>query len=186
VAVERRVEALSQPDPDVATLRAAAAALGAQIETQASEASEGRARAYLGSVGIDVSNSPRSTADAGGNIIVMAQPTDNAATLAAKTKLANATVKYDDLNSRLRAARIDLDAAQAAFKYKYSIITPPEVPRDPKKPGPTLIALIGLLAAALMYYLVPAIADLASGRIIASWQTRKLGIALLGEIDDGP
>jgi len=59
-----------------------------------------------------------------------AQAELNAATLAAKTKLTNATVKYDDLSSRLRAARIDLDAAQAAFKYKYSIITPPDPMAD--------------------------------------------------------
>ena len=37
--------------------------------------------------------------------------------------------KYDTLLDRMNSARIELDTARAAFKYRYSIVRPPQLPK---------------------------------------------------------
>ena len=183
VALERRIESLSQPSAEVVQLKAEAAAL----ETQLSEVSDltvGRARSYLAQVGAPApAQSGRRDAGSGESIVVMTEQVDDAPTLNAKAKLAKATDKYDELRSNLRTAKMELDAAEAAFKYKYTIMVPADVPRKAKSPPPALFGAAGILFGLLLYFLLPAAADLASGRILASWQVRKLGIDVLGEID---
>src|SRR5206468_1114555 len=43
--------------------------------------------------------------------------------------------KYNSLLDRIDSARIELDTARAAFKYRYNVIKPPQVPRKPIKPN---------------------------------------------------
>jgi hypothetical protein len=105
-------------------------------------------------------------------------PTDDAATLAAKAKIQDAITRYSDLRASLRSAQVELDVAQAAFKYKYSVITPAEVPEKPKVPSPGLIAVLGLLAALLMAFATPAVVDLASAWVARVWRKSKLDTPL--------
>ncbi|MBK8410146.1 MAG: hypothetical protein IPL19_19490 [Sandaracinaceae bacterium] len=177
VALERRLEIAKNPHEDVMALKQQVQQLEAEL-----------ANASPPSPHVDpaprVPDSVEHDAGTGSApIVVVARPDDDAETSLAKQKLTNATLKYDDLQSRLRAARIELDVAEAAFKYKYAILTPPEVPRDPKKPSATVIGVAGFIGALLFYFLIPAVLDLLSGRFIAAWQAKKLGIPLLGEVD---
>lgn len=179
VALERRLEIAKNPHEDVTALKQQVQQLEAEL-----------ANASPPSPHVDptprVPDNGEHDAGAGtssGPIVVVARPDDDAETSLAKQKLTNATLKYDDLQSRLRAARIELDVAEAAFKYKYAILTPPEVPRDPKKPSAAVIGIAGFVGALLFYFLIPAVLDLLSGRFIAAWQAKKLGIPLLGEVD---
>lgn len=175
VALERRLELAKNPAEEVASLKQ-------QVQQLEAELADATPAPHA-----DPAHPPESgERDAGAPsapIVVVARPDDDAETTMAKQRLTNATLKVDELQSRLRAARIELDVAEAAFKYKYTILTPPEVPRDPKKPAPWLIAVVGFVAAFLFYFIVPAALDLFSGRLLAAWQAKRLGIPLLGEID---
>lgn len=177
VALERRLEIAKQPSEEVAALRAQAAQIEAELADVAPAPYDPGAR------GPDSHERDAGAPSASGPIVVVSRPDDDAETSMAKQKLTNALLKCDELQSRLRGARIELDVAEAAFKYKYSILTPAEVPRAPKKPSAAVIAIAGVAVAFILYFLIPAVLDLFSGRFIASWQAKKLGIPLLGELD---
>jgi uncharacterized protein involved in exopolysaccharide biosynthesis len=101
----------------------------------------------------------------------------------AKARLQVATRRYEDLMDRIDSARIELDTAQAAFKYRYNVVEPPELPREVARPNAVMIALGGILLGALLAFFVAAAGDLASGRFVEAWQVRrKLSIPLLAEI----
>src|SRR5207253_56188 len=63
--------------------------------------------------------------------------------------------KYQDLMGRLDAARIELDTARAAFKYRYGVVRPAQIPKNADKPKAAVLLgggfvaglLLGLLAA---------------------------------------
>jgi hypothetical protein len=110
------------------------------------------------------------------------QPNEDPALTVARLKLQNATQKYDEIIARIESAKIELDVARAAFKYRFSILRPPEVPERPDRPKPALVALAGLVAAFLLCFGIAATVDLFRGRFVEPWQVkRKLGIPLLGE-----
>jgi uncharacterized protein involved in exopolysaccharide biosynthesis len=101
----------------------------------------------------------------------------------ARTRLRFAMEKYDVLLERIESARIELDTARAAFKYRYGIIRPPTFPRRPEKPKVPLVFAAGVIAALALGTLAAALADLRSGKILESWQmSRTLGLPVLGQI----
>jgi len=101
----------------------------------------------------------------------------------ARTRLRFAMEKYDVLLSRIDNARIELDTARAAFKYRYSIVRPALVPKRPVKPNVPLVAAATVLAAAILSVLAAVLADYRSGRLLEPWQVeRLLGLQLLGEL----
>ena len=95
-----------------------------------------------------------------------------------------AGLKYDDLLGRLEAARIELDTARAAFKYRYSVVTPPEVPKQATKPNVPMTAIAGLVGGLLLALLVSVLSDIRSGKFLEEWQIqRELGLPVLAEVD---
>jgi uncharacterized protein involved in exopolysaccharide biosynthesis len=91
--------------------------------------------------------------------------------------------KYDTLLDRLNSARIELDTARAAFKYRYTIVRPPQLPKRPVKPKVPFVLGAGVLAATVLAVIAAALADLRSGRILETWQVeRALGLEVLGEL----
>jgi uncharacterized protein involved in exopolysaccharide biosynthesis len=187
VALARQVDALSQPSAEETRLRADVAALENQL-SEASDVSVGRAKTYLATVqgpatGGHGGSHGRGDGGAQSIVVMTDQPSDNGPTIAAKDKLSKLTQRYDELRATLRSAKIELDVAEAAFKYKYTIMTPAELPKKSKSPPQFVFALAGILAGLALFFGVPAGLDLASGRILASWQVRKLGVDILGEID---
>lgn len=102
----------------------------------------------------------------------------------AKAKLAVATRKYEDLMDRIDSARIELQTAQAAFKYRYVVVDPPEIPQKATRPAPLLLLLGGLVLSTVLALFVTAAKDLAGGRFVEAWQVRrKLSLPVLAEID---
>jgi uncharacterized protein involved in exopolysaccharide biosynthesis len=94
-------------------------------------------------------------------------------------------IQSEQMSMRVSAAQIELDAARAAFKYKYNIIWPPQLPTEPVSPNPKKIFTGGLLAALVLALLAGAAPDLLRGRILESWQVeRQLGLPILGRIDE--
>jgi len=90
---------------------------------------------------------------------------------------------YEELIERIEAARIELDTTRAAFKYRYSIVTPPEIPKKPEK-APFTVLLGGIIAAFFLSMFSCAVFDVLSGRILEAWQIPQyLGLPVLAELD---
>ena len=101
----------------------------------------------------------------------------------ARSRLKIALDNYQDLLDRLSGARIELQTARAAFKYRYSVLTPPQVPSKPIKPNPPLLIGLGLLLGACLAVAAPLLLDVARGRVLERWQIRSaLGLDVLGEV----
>ncbi|HET9451190.1 MAG TPA: hypothetical protein VFO83_09925, partial [Aggregicoccus sp.] len=101
----------------------------------------------------------------------------------AQSRLRIATNKYEELLDRIDAARIELDTARAAFKYRYSVIDPAQVPKKALSPKPALLILGGILGGLALALCCAILADLRSRRLLERWQVeRTLGLPVLGEL----
>jgi hypothetical protein len=101
----------------------------------------------------------------------------------AKSRLKIATANYEEMLDRLEGARIELETARAAFKYRYTVISPPQFPRRPISPNVPLLAVGGLIMAAFLALFVVTALDIVGGRIVEAWQAdRLLGLPVLGEV----
>ncbi len=174
IALEATIKEASEDGLELSALKREESAFAAELERLPKE--ERRPVATVRRV----SNVPGT-----GAVIVNAQPREDTPELAAaKDELEAATRKYEDLLDRIDAARIELHTAEAAFKYRYSVIEPAEVPKKAKKPKLQILLAGGLFLSLFMAIFAAAARDLLSGRFIESWQVkRKLGLAILGELD---
>ncbi|MGB8932618.1 MAG: lipopolysaccharide biosynthesis protein [Anaeromyxobacteraceae bacterium] len=92
-------------------------------------------------------------------------------------------LQYESLAQQLQTAQVERDAARAAFKFRYNVIWPPHLPREPVSPDPLKIFPLGLLASLLIAIGGAAAPDLLRGRIVQRWQIeQQLGLEVLGEI----
>jgi len=99
-------------------------------------------------------------------------------------RVRDARFQYQQIVERVNAAQLELDAVRAAFKYRYNVIWPPQLPKDPVSPNPTKILGAGFLAALFFAVLAAAAPDLRSGRILQRWQVeRGLGLPILAELE---
>ncbi len=109
-------------------------------------------------------------------------PEETSAELA-RTRLRFAMAKYDSLLERIDSAKIELDTARAAFKYRYSTIRPPLFPKHPSKPNIPLVLAAGLMVAVLSMFGAASLADLHSRRVLEPWQIeRLLQLPILGAL----
>jgi uncharacterized protein involved in exopolysaccharide biosynthesis len=94
-----------------------------------------------------------------------------------------ALATYNSFLDRIEAARLELDSARAAFKYRYTIITPAQRPRGPIKPKPPMVVGASLIAGLALALLSTTLVDLRSRKLLESWQIeRKLKVPLMGEV----
>ncbi len=101
----------------------------------------------------------------------------------AKARLRFAMNKYDSLMERLDAARIELDTARAAFKYRYITIRPAELPKHPVRPKVPLVLALGALGALLAAAVMSVLVDVRSRKLVEEWQIgRQLGLPVLGAL----
>ncbi|MDF2692715.1 MAG: Chain length determinant protein [Labilithrix sp.] len=73
------------------------------------------------------------------------------------------TRKYTDLVNQLDAARIEMKTAEAAFKNRYKVVHPAEIPAGPKRPVGLIAIAIGVLSTIAAVLAVAALADRFSG-----------------------
>ncbi len=92
----------------------------------------------------------------------------------ARTRLRFAMEKYDALMERIDSARIELDTARAAFKYRYNVIRPPMFPKQALKPKMPIILGGGVFASLVLALFAATVADFRSGRVLETWQVEKL------------
>jgi uncharacterized protein involved in exopolysaccharide biosynthesis len=101
----------------------------------------------------------------------------------AKSRLKMATGDYEDMLQRLEAARIELQTARAAFKYRYTVVTPPQFPTRAAKPRLPILIVGGCLLAVLLATFVGGVLDLGSGRLMEKWQiSRRLRLPIIAQV----
>jgi uncharacterized protein involved in exopolysaccharide biosynthesis len=101
----------------------------------------------------------------------------------ARSKLKIATTNYEDMLDRLEAAKIELETARAAFKYRYTVISPAQLPTRAHTPNVPLLLVGGLVCAALAAVFAATARDVFGGLVVEPWQIdRQLGLPLLGEV----
>jgi hypothetical protein len=101
----------------------------------------------------------------------------------ASLRLRSELNQLESVLERTDGARIELAVSQAAFKYRYSVIRPAQVPRDPMSPNLKLIFAAGFFASLLLALGVAVSKDLLSGQILETWQVeRQLGLPVLGTL----
>jgi hypothetical protein len=99
-----------------------------------------------------------------------------------RSKLEGAIHAYQDAIARIDVANTELEVLRTAFKYRYTVVTPAEVPTSPKKPTAKLVGVGSVIGAALLAFLLAAGADSWSGRVLEEWQVRRrLKLDILGE-----
>lgn len=92
----------------------------------------------------------------------------------AQSKLKIATSDYESLLDRLEGARIELETARAAFKYRFETVLPPELPKKANSPNVPLIAVGGVVFAAVLAVFAVIGIELIDGRLREPWQVRML------------
>jgi uncharacterized protein involved in exopolysaccharide biosynthesis len=91
--------------------------------------------------------------------------------------------RYQDILMRLDAARIELDTSRAAFKYRYSVVSPAQTPRNPVSPNVLLIMIAGLLGALFFAFFTGTALDLWRGKVVEAWQVEtQLKLPLLAQV----
>jgi uncharacterized protein involved in exopolysaccharide biosynthesis len=91
--------------------------------------------------------------------------------------------RFEALQGRIDAANIELRAAEAAFKHKYEVVRPADLPEQPTKPVALIVTVTGLACAFLLMMIVCAVADRASGVFWEARQVRDvLALPVLGEV----
>src|SRR5262249_47416278 len=116
------ISALQEDSPQLAALRKDERDLQAEYERLSAKRSEGGGSSVARSAELAVKRKPGDPAE------------PNVEGEYARTRLRFAMEKYDVLLDRINSARIELDTARAAFKYRYSIVRPPQLPKRAEKP----------------------------------------------------
>ncbi len=178
VDIEQRIDALQKESPQIEALKKDEAALIDEYKSR-------------GGRDVNAATEPGTGATVRRNDYdsdsvlreVMPDLRDDPAVSVARAQLAMATSRYQDILMRIDAARIELDTARAAFKYRYTVVSPAQTPRNPIAPNVMLIVLGGILAGVFFSFFASMAIDLWRGRAIESWQVEKrLKIAVLAEV----
>jgi capsule polysaccharide export protein KpsE/RkpR len=170
VTLRQNIEALSAPSPQIEALRREVQDLDRELMAQGVETP------------VSISARPRLSGEDLGNAATAGAATVNPREEFEKYQTRMVFQNYANVLDRIDAARVEMDAAQAAFKYRYSVISPPQMPKRPLKPSPLNVFGAGLVGGLLLALFASVRADLRKGLIVESWQIeRSLGIPILAE-----
>src|SRR6202035_3106053 len=81
--------------------------------------------------------------------------------------------QLESVLERTDGARIELAVSKAAFKYRYTVIRPAQVPRVPIRPNLPMILATGVLGSFLFAFAVVVGKDVLSNRILEVWQVER-------------
>jgi uncharacterized protein involved in exopolysaccharide biosynthesis len=105
---------------------------------------------------------------------------DDSALSPLRNRLQSALQNYNALGDRIYNARIELDTHRAAFKYRYSVIRPPQLPKSPIKPKMAVVIAISIVGGLLLGLFTAILLDVSSEVILTRWQVeRQLGLPVL-------
>jgi hypothetical protein len=176
VNTEQQIAALNRESPQIAQLRREEQELQHDYHRQGGKPDDlnGTASTPLPRLPEGVREVRRSAPD----------PQDDEAADYEKTRLRIAVNKYEELLGRIEAARIELDTARAAFKYRYSIVRPAQVPKHAEKPNPAVTLIGGIASGLLLALCLCLLKDVARARFVERWQIERwLEVPVLAEVD---
>jgi uncharacterized protein involved in exopolysaccharide biosynthesis len=178
IALEEKIRQASVEPPELASLKRAEAELLARIKL--ATPFDDDAPAPQPARRLFAATMPAAAAPAA----PPTRPEDDPEAAPARAKLVTAVQRYEELMDRIDSARIELITAQAAFKYRYVVVEPAEVPKRAQKPNIPFVVAVGFLASILAAIGIAGARDLASGRFVEAWQVRrKLAMPVLAEVE---
>jgi uncharacterized protein involved in exopolysaccharide biosynthesis len=183
--LKQTIAALSVESPEVTTLRREALSLKAEYDRR-SAASEAQASAMgtpaFANAPARVATPPQLPSDVLHVALDLREDRDPGMVYA-RGQLRDAMDKYASLRAQIQTAQIDLETAQAAFKYRYSVVTPAHLPTSPTQPNVPVVLLAAVVAGILCGLLLAVLVDVRAGRLLERWQIEDLlGRPILGEI----
>lgn len=99
-----------------------------------------------------------------------------------RSRLRIALSSYQALLERLEAARIELLTVRATFQFKYGVLIPATVPKQPMGTSAAIIIAVATIVGCALAVMTAIALDLASGRVLEPWQIgRVIGLPVLGE-----
>jgi uncharacterized protein involved in exopolysaccharide biosynthesis len=167
VGLQQSIEAQGQDSPRLTQLRAEEAELMSKLKA----------------LGTPAAPLPVASRPAAPMVSVQLHDKEDPASEYAANRLRYLVGLRDRLVDRIQTARITLDTTRAGFKYRYTVIRPPQFPKNGK---PTKQGVLGggIIAGLLLAVFAAVFAELHAGRIVAGWQVeRTLGLSVLGELD---
>ena len=176
VIEQERITLLSQVPSEVALLRSEVADLEGILKQREVLASRST------SSGMGLGNGSSSSVSAALPTEIIQALENNDVDPALSAQISGAVARYGSLRDDIRAGRMQLDTAQAAFDHRYQIVVPAEVPNVPTKPKPPLILGVGLGLSLLLGLLAPVLAELRRGVIVERWQVTHLALPVLAEL----
>jgi hypothetical protein len=189
ITLQQQLDAISQPSPALTELRDQERALMVQIAPPrpiaiASASAPAPFAGFRQSLVPIASDSAAASSSATAAALALFDDRDNGRLQLSQSKLALAIHAYEDAMDRIDRAKTELDVTRAAYKYRYTVVKPAEVPRHPKKATANMVAAGAVIGGALLALLLAAAADLAGGTVLESWQVRRrLKIDVIGELD---
>jgi uncharacterized protein involved in exopolysaccharide biosynthesis len=184
VALQQRLDTMSQPSQELRRLKSEERSLVEQAERSApappSSAGASSPLPRVQRAPLAAEATPTRLRSA---LPPWAAPEDGHTRLA-RSKLEAAIQSSEAAMARIEAANIELDITRTAYKYRYTVLTPAELPSKPKRPLSQIVGVGAVLGAVLLAFLVATMADILGGRILEPWQVRRrLKLEVLGEID---
>jgi hypothetical protein len=177
--LRQSIAALSIESAQVASLRKEAAALKAEYDARAAGTSAPQAPTVVWTTAAPSgqTGSGATPPQVPGDVLRLAldlREDRDPGMVYARGQLRDAMDKYAALRTQIQAAQIDLETAQAAFKYRYTVVTPARLPKTPTVPNVPLVTLAALIAATLCGLLFAVLADVRAGRLLEQWQLERL------------
>ena len=188
VDLKQSIAALSADSAQVTSLRGELASLKAEAESRARSASGEPTAAPIwapapsGPAAIAGGTPPQLPSDVLRIALDLKEDRDPGMVYA-RGQLRDAMDKYAALRAQIQTAQIDLETAQAAFKYRYTVVTPARLPRDPTFPNIPVVTLVAFAVSILCGIFFAVIADVRKKRLLERWQIeRLLDRPILGEV----
>lgn len=183
VSAESALASMRQDTPQMIQLRGEVAQLSGELKAKSAIKEETSARVVTRVIGGGGAAIPTPSTDAlPAELMKLMQEGTEALNPSADAEFRTLISKYAMLRDKVTTARVDLDTAEAAFRRRYQIVIPPEVPSKPAKPKIPVILIGGLLASLGIGLLLAVIAELRTGKLVEAWQVDRLGLPRLAEV----
>jgi hypothetical protein len=193
VDLQQTISSLSTESPQVQSLRADVKTMQARLEEKTAAFTSAEASAAGPRPALAAGGGGTNTSTLGappplpGSIIRIEQESSDEkdpGMVYARGQLRDAMDKYSQLRTQIETAQIDLDTAEAAFKYRYSVIDPPLYPKHPSKPNALVIVIAGIIGGLFVAMFAALATDILAGRFVERWQVeRSLDLPVLVDID---
>jgi len=105
----------------------------------------------------------------------------------ARSKIGLAMRKWESVQMQIDGARLKLETAQAAFRYRYRVVTPAEIPNKAVKPKPAAVVLGAVFGGLLLGLFLALVLELRRGVIHEAWQVESaIGLPVVACIESLP